>query len=142
MFTPSQQDVRRFFCDSFKKSHAREILTPIEAIAADWIHQHPEYEDVLSDLDTALEANYSVDEGKSNPFLHLSMHLSISEQISVDQPRGVRSAFQALARKLNSEHEAHHQIMECLGEMMWNSQRSGLPPDGEAYIEALRKRTS
>ncbi|QJQ05132.1 DUF1841 family protein [Undibacterium piscinae] len=142
MFTPSQQDVRRFFCDSFKKSHAREILTPIEAIAADWIHQHPEYEDVLSDLDTALEANYSVDEGKSNPFLHLSMHLSISEQISVDQPRGIRSAFQVLARKLNSEHEAHHQIMECLGEMMWNSQRSGLPPDGEAYIEALRKRAS
>jgi hypothetical protein len=142
MFTPSQQDVRRFFCDSFKKSHAREILTPIEVIAADWIHQHPEYEEVLSDLDTALEANYSIDEGKSNPFLHLSMHLSISEQISVDQPRGVRSAFQALARKLNSEHEAHHQMMECLGEMMWNSQRSGLPPDGEAYIEALRKRAS
>jgi hypothetical protein len=117
MFTPSQQDVRRFFCDSFKKSHAREILT-------------------------ALEADYSVDQGKSNPFLHLSMHLSISEQISVDQPRGVKHAFQILAKKLNSEHEAHHQMMECLGEMMWNSQRTSLPPDGEAYIEALRKRAS
>lgn len=142
MFTPSQQDVRRFFCDSFKKSHAREILTPIEAIAADWIHQHPEYDDILNNLEAALEANYSVDQGKSNPFLHLSMHLSISEQISVDQPRGVKLAFQILAKKLNSEHEAHHQMMECLGEMMWNSQRTGLPPDGEAYIEALRKRAS
>ncbi|AZP14213.1 DUF1841 family protein [Undibacterium parvum] len=142
MFTPSQQDVRRFFCDSFKKSHAREILTPLEAIAADWIHQHPEYDQILSNLEAALEADYSVDQGKGNPFLHLSMHLSISEQISVDQPRGVKHAFQILAKKLNSEHEAHHQMMECLGEMMWNSQRTSLPPDGEAYIEALRKRAS
>lgn len=139
MFTPSQQDVRRFFCETYRKSQAREILTPLEAIAADWIIQHPEYEQDLADLDIALDANYSVDEGKSNPFLHLSMHLSIAEQISVDQPRGVRTAFEILAHKLNSAHEAHHQIMECLGEMLWNSQRSGLPPDGVAYVEALRK---
>lgn len=139
MFTPSQQDVRKFFCETFRKTQAREILTPLEAIAADWISQHPEYEETLNDLNAALEANYSVDEGQSNPFLHLSMHLSIAEQISVDQPRGVRTAFEILARKLNSAHEAHHQIMECLGEMLWNSQRSGLPPDGVAYVEALRK---
>lgn len=139
MFTPSQHDVRKFFCETFRKSHAREILTPLEAIAADWISQHPEYESALNDLDAALEANYSVDQGQSNPFLHLSMHLSIAEQISVDQPRGVRTAFEILSHKLNSAHEAHHQIMECLGEMLWTSQRSGLPPDGEAYVEALRK---
>lgn len=139
MFTPSQQDVRKFFCETFRKSKAREILTPLEAIAADWISEHPEYEQALDDLNAALEANYSIDEGQSNPFLHLSMHLSIAEQISVDQPRGVRTAFEILAHKLNSAHEAHHQIMECLGEMLWNSQRSGLPPDGEAYVEALRK---
>ncbi|MDO8651202.1 MAG: DUF1841 family protein [Undibacterium sp.] len=141
MFTPSQQDVRRFFCETFRKFHAREILTPLEAIASDWINQHPEYDDVLQNPETALEANYSINEGNSNPFLHLSMHLSIAEQISVDQPRGVRAAFEILTNKFNSQHEAHHQIMECLGEMIWNSQRSGLPPDGEAYIEALRKRT-
>lgn len=141
MFTPSQQDVRRFFCETLRKFHAREILTPLEAIASDWINQHPEYDDVLQNLETALEENYSINEGNSNPFLHLSMHLSIAEQISVDQPRGVRAAFEILTNKFNSQHEAHHQIMECLGEMIWNSQRSGLPPDGEAYIEALRKRT-
>jgi hypothetical protein len=140
MFNPSQHDVRRFFCETFRKSHAREVLTPMEAIAADWISQHPEYHDTLADLESALEANYSVDAGQTNPFLHLSMHLSIAEQISVDQPPGVRAAFQTLAKKYNSEHEAHHQIMECLGEMIWNSQRTGLPPDGAAYIEALRKR--
>lgn len=142
MFTPSQQDVRRFFCETFRKSHANEILTPLEAIASDWIKQHSEYDEVLSDLDTSLYANYSMDQGNSNPFLHLSMHLSIAEQITVDQPRGVRAAFEILTKKLSSQHEAHHEIMECLGTMIWNSQRNGLPPDGEAYIEALKKRAS
>ncbi len=140
MFAPSQSDVRKFFCEAFRKSFANEILTPIEAIAADWIREHPEYDDTLRNLDQALTTNYSVDEGRTNPFLHLSMHLSISEQISVDQPKGIRGIFQALANKLNSEHEAQHQIMECLGEMMWVAQRNGTPPDGVAYIEALRKR--
>jgi len=73
-----------------QKIHAREILSPLEAIAADWISQHPEYNAALDDVEAALVANYSVDQGKSNPFLHLSMHLSIAEQISVDQPRGVK----------------------------------------------------
>ncbi|MBC3929413.1 MULTISPECIES: DUF1841 family protein [unclassified Undibacterium] len=140
MFNPSQQDVRRFFCETYRKNQAREILTPLEAIASDWIRQHPEYDETLHDAEEALQANYSVDQGQTNPFLHLSMHLSISEQISVDQPRGVKAAFQTLANKYNSEHEAHHQIMECLGEMIWNSQRTGLPPDGQAYIEALQQR--
>ncbi|MFZ6722259.1 DUF1841 family protein [Undibacterium sp. Ji49W] len=142
MFTPSQHDVRRFFCETFRKSRESLVLTPLEMIAADWISQHPEYAEALSDVEAALETDYSVDQGQTNPFLHLSMHLSIAEQISVDQPPGVRQAFQILARRNNSEHEAHHEIMECLGEMIWNSQRTGLPPDGQAYIDALKKRCS
>ncbi|MCH8620554.1 DUF1841 family protein [Undibacterium sp. TS12] len=142
MFTPSQHDVRRFFCETFRKSRENLVLTPLEIIASDWIRQHPEYDADLADVELALQANYSVDQGQTNPFLHLSMHLSIAEQISVDQPPGIRQAFQILARKHQSEHEAHHEIMECLGEMIWNSQRTGLPPDGQAYIEALKQRCS
>lgn len=140
MFTPSQHDVRRFFCETYRKQRANEILTPLEAIARDWIVQHPEYGDALSDTDVALAADYSVERGQSNPFLHLSMHLSIAEQISIDQPRGIRAAFTALAQRLGSEHDAHHQMMECLGEMIWASQRSGLPPDGDIYIECVKRR--
>lgn len=140
MFTPSQDDVRRFFCETWRKHDAREILTPLEAIARDWVMQHPEYTRDFSDAERALSANYSVEQGAPNPFLHLSMHLSIAEQISIDQPPGIRAAFQALARRLDSEHDAHHQIMECLGEMIWQSQRSGLPPDGATYIECVRRR--
>ncbi|MFX7879434.1 DUF1841 family protein, partial [Acinetobacter baumannii] len=71
-----------------------QVLTPLEAIARDWILQHPEYHDALRDVEEALAADYSIERGQSNPFLHLSMHLSITEQISIDQPPGIRGAFQ------------------------------------------------
>lgn len=140
MFTPSQHDVRRFFCETYRKLQANEVLTPLEAIARDWLLEHPEYAEDLADPEAALAKDYSVERGQSNPFLHLSMHLSIAEQISIDQPSGIRAAFSALAQRLGSEHDAHHEMMECLGEMIWNSQRSGLPPDGNTYIECIMRR--
>jgi hypothetical protein len=140
MFNPSKDDVRRFFCETWKKSVSGAVLTPLEAIACDWIRLHPEYENDLEDSDQALAADYDAAKGKSNPFLHLSMHLSIAEQLSVDQPPGIKEAHSTLATKLGSEHEAHHHIMECLGEMLWTSQRNGTPPDGLAYIECIKRR--
>ena len=114
----------------------------MDAIAADWITQHPEYHADLSDLDAALAAVFAVEDGKTNPFLHLAMHLSIAEQCAIDQPTGIRQAVGLLAARRNSLHEAHHEVMECLGEMVWTSQRSGLPPDGQAYIDAVRRRAT
>ncbi len=140
MFNPRQDDVRRFFCATYSKHRANQILTPLEAIARDWLLQHPEYDEAFSDVDAALAADYKVEGGKSNPFLHLSMHLSITEQISIDQPPGIRAAFTALAQRRGSEHEAHHEIMECLGEMIWSAQRNGTPPDGAAYVDCVRRR--
>jgi hypothetical protein len=139
MFNPSQDDVRRFFCETFRKYRNNQILTPLEAMARDWIIAHPEYEDILSNVDQALAANYS-QEQVHNPFLHLSMHLSINEQVSIDQPRGIRQACQALAQRKGSEHEAHHEIMECLGEMIWSAQRNGQAPDSAAYLDNIRRR--
>ncbi len=140
MFNPSKDEVRQFFCNTWKKSMQGEVLTPLEAIASDWIRQHPEYEHDLADTERALETDYRVDQGRSNPFLHLSMHLSIHEQISVDQPPGIRDACEALIKRLGSVHDAHHLIMECLGEMLWSAQRNGTPPDGETYIHCIRQR--
>lgn len=142
MFTPSQHDVRSFFCAAYRKHTAAAPLTPLEAVAADWIAQHPEHHSDLKNQDEALAAVFDVEGGKTNPFLHLSMHLSITEQVSIDQPRGIKAAFDALRAKRGSAHEAHHEVMECLGDMMWTSQRSGLPPDGEKYIECVRRRAS
>jgi hypothetical protein len=142
MFTPSQQDVRRFFCEAYRKQRAGGVLTPLEAIAADWIEAHPEYHGDLSDAEAALASSYAVEDGRTNPFLHLSMHLSISEQVSVDQPRGIRQAFELLAARRGSAHTAQHEVMECLGEMLWESQRSGRPPDGEAYVACVQRRAT
>ncbi len=142
MFQPSQHDVRRFFCDARRKQREALPLSAMEAMAADWIAEHPEYHDDLADVDTALAASYSVEEGRTNPFLHLSMHLSIAEQCGIDQPTGIRQAVSLLAARRNGLHQAHHEVMECLGEMIWANQRSGLPPDGPAYIEAVRRRAT
>ena len=142
MFQPSQHDVRRFFCEVFRKQRDGLPGTPIETLAAQWLVEHPEYHGELGDPDAALEARYAVEDGRTNPFLHLSMHLTIVEQCSIDQPRGIRDAVQRLATRRGSLHEAHHEVMECLGEMIWASQRSGLPPDGLAYIDAVRRRAT
>jgi uncharacterized protein HemX len=142
MFAPSQHDVRRFFCEAHRKRRAGLPLTPMETTAADWTEQHPEYHAELDDVEAALAAVYDVQAGRTNPFLHLSMHLSISEQVSIDQPRGIKQAYELLAAKRGSAHEAHHEVMECLGQMMWESQRSGQPPDGHKYIDCVRRRAT
>ncbi len=140
MFDPSQSDVRRFFCEAWRKHRAGEPITPLESIAIDWIDAHPEYHPDLESVDEALAARYDVEGGRSNPFLHLSMHLAISEQLSIDQPPGIRAAHETLARRLGSEHSAAHEIMECLGEVVWRAQRDGTAPDSAAYVECIRRR--
>jgi hypothetical protein len=140
MFNPSQTDVRQFFCATWRKFNVREILTPLEDIAARWMVEHPEYHTLLADEAAALAAHYPPVAGKTNPFLHLSMHLTISEQVQADQPRGIQAGYEVLRGKLGEVHAAHHEIMECLGEMLWAVQRHHTPPDGEQYVRCVQKR--
>ena len=125
IFNPTREEVRRFFCDTWQKRSDTQVLTPMEIIAGDWMQEHPEYHDLLSDPEKSLEQDYTPERGETNPFLHLSMHLSITEQISIDQPPGIREIAEKLTKKLGSEHQAQHAIMECLGQMMWEAQREG-----------------
>ena len=140
MFSPSQQDVRRFFCQVYAKLTQGRLVDPLEVLAGEWIGLHPEYHTLLADEESALSSQF--DESQGNPFLHLSMHLSISEQCSIDQPQGIRQAVELLAATRPHLHEAHHEVMECLGTMLWESQRSGRPPDGQAYIDAVQRRAT
>ena len=116
------------------------MVDPLETLAGEWVALHPEYHLLLSDETSALTHHF--DDSQGNPFLHLSMHLSISEQCSIDQPQGIRQAVELLAAKRNDLHEAQHEVMECLGTMLWESQRSGRPPDGQAYIDAVQRRAT
>ena len=142
MFQPSQNDVRRFFCEAYARDQIKAPLQPMQALAARWISEHPEYHAELANEAASLAAVYTVEEGRTNPFLHLSMHLSIEEQLAIDQPTGIRQAVELLAARRHSLHAAHHEVMDCLGEMIWASQRSGLPPNGLAYLEAVRRRAT
>lgn len=142
MFTPSQADVRRFFCTVYAKTQSNRPLEALETIASQWLAEHPEYHADFADAEAALEKMYDVEGGKTNPFLHLSMHLSISEQCSIDQPRGIRQAVELLTAKRDSLHDAHHEAMDCLGQMVWESQRAGRPPDGAAYIDCIQRRAT
>ncbi len=143
MFSPSQADVRRFFCAVHAKRLQQQPMEAIEMLAGQWIAEHPEYHAELSDVDAALARLGEPGSGTSeNPFLHLSMHLSISEQCSIDQPPGIRQAVELLAARRGDLHAAHHEVMECLGIMLWESQRAGRPPDGQAYIDQVRRRAT
>jgi len=146
MFNLSRDEVRRFFCDTWRKRRAGEVLSPLEATALKWVDVHPEYHALLDDAENAVTADFSVERGQGNPFLHLSMHLAIEEQLSIDQPPGIRAVFMQLAAHAGSEHEAVHEAMECLGRVLWESQRGVLPADtqaiNDAYVECLRRRAT
>ena len=142
LMQPSQADVRRFFCAVYAKAQSGQTLEAIETIASLWIDDHPEYHADLADADAALRKMLDAGDARSNPFLHLSMHLSISEQSSIDQPRGIRQAVELLTHRLNSLHDAHHAAMECLGQMIWESQRTGSPPDGDAYVACVQRQAT
>jgi hypothetical protein len=144
MFNPTRDDVRRFFCSAWAKQRSGQVVTPLEATALRWIEQHPEYHALLDDPENALAAEFTVEGGATNPFLHLTMHLALAEQLSIDQPPGVRDAFRNLAARTGSEHEAAHEAMECLGEVVWQAQRANLPADpaaiNAAYLDCLARR--
>jgi len=146
MFNPSRDDVRRFFCATWAKQRTGQVVTPLEAIAVRWIELHPEYHALLEDPERALAEDFTVERGVTNPFLHLSMHLALAEQLSIDQPPGIRAALERLAGRTGSEHTAAHEAMECLGEVVWRAQRSSLPADiaaiNAAYLECLARRAS
>lgn len=139
MFAPSREQVRRFFFDTWAKYRAGTPLQGLETMALEVILLHPEYHAVLEAPERSAEREYAPEMGQTNPFLHMSLHLAIEEQLSIDQPAGVRAAFEQALSKNDTRHDALHAALECLGEMVWKSQREGAPPDAQAYLECLRR---
>jgi len=140
MFNPSRADARDFFFASWRKYRDKAPLTALETLVVELISAHPEYHQVLENRDKYVDRDYRVEVGDTNPFLHLSMHLSIREQVSIDQPQGVRAAHMRLTEKLASSMEAEHIMMDCLAEMIWHAQRHKLAPDPALYLGCLAKK--
>ncbi len=140
MFNPSRDQARAFLFDTWEKHRSGAPLTPLETTALAILLEHPEYRAVLEDRSRYLDRDWHPEGGETNPFLHLAMHLAIEEQISIDQPPGIRAAVEALARRLDSTHEARHEVMDCLAEMIWQSQRHGAAFDNAVYLECIERR--
>lgn len=137
MYNPSREEVREMFFAAWRKYRAGEPLVGIETIALQVILLHPEYHEILDHPERSRDRDY-VDE--SNPFLHMSLHVALEEQLSIDQPPGIAAAWRRLLERWGERHEALHQALECLAETVWRAQRERAAPDAAAYLECLAAR--
>jgi hypothetical protein len=134
----NREQLREQFINAWEKFRNRAPLEGVEAALAEVIREHPEYHSLLDDRDRALTAEFPPEIGQSNPFMHMAMHLSIREQTAIDRPPGIR----AIHRRLSARHgalEAEHRMLECLAEVLWDSQRRGTEPDTAVYVDCLQR---
>ena len=138
LFGNSRDDLRRTWLQAWQRAEDGAVLTALETQLVTLVREHPEYHDWLRDGDAALQAEFSPQSGGGNPFLHLSMHLALREQVSTDRPRGIARIHARLAARGNA-HDAEHRMMEALGKALWEAQRAGRMPDERAYLENLER---
>lgn len=131
--------LRRTWLLAWQKALARQPLTALEAMLADVIQLHPEYQGLLEDPD-ALSRDWTPEGAQANPFLHMSLHVALAEGIAADRPAGLRAAYGRL-RRSQDRHDADHLLIECLAETLWEAERAGLPPDESAFLARVRRVT-
>ena len=134
----SRDEVRQVYLTVWRKLQAGELLEPMESLIAEVIELHPEYHALLEDSEAATHAEFSPEQGLTNPFLHMGMHIALREQAGSDRPPGVRALYQKLSAA-RGEHEAEHAMMECLGQALWSAQRDAVEPDLASYLDCLKK---
>jgi Domain of unknown function (DUF1841) len=139
MFNPSRDEARRFLAEAWAKYRAQAPLSDLEKIAAGLIGLHPEYHATFEQPERFAERDYAPEQGDVNPFLHLSLHLAVAEQLAIDQPPGIRAHFERLRAARGDEHAALHAVIDCLGEVIWQAQRQRTPPDAQVYLGCLER---
>lgn len=137
MFGQNRAQMRQFFSSSWNKRLAGENMEPLESLVAGIIEQHPEYQDAV--LSKNPEQDFSAEQGETNPFLHMGMHITLAEQLSTDRPPGIRTLHQKICAKKGNVHQAEHDMMECLGLVLWEAQRQNRQPDDQAYLDCLKR---
>lgn len=140
LFNPSRDEVRQFFFDAWAKYKQQHALTDLEKMAVAIMHMHPEYHPILDHPEQYLQQAYFPEMGETNPFLHMSLHLSIQEQISINQPIGITPAYGKLCTHYQEEHAAQHALLECLAETIWLAQRNQSGLDAAHYLQLIEQR--
>ena len=134
----NRDEIRQVYLNVWQKMQHKALLEPMEGIIADVIENHPEYQPLLQENDDIHQRDYSPDEGQTNPFLHMGMHIALREQAVADRPTGIKTVYQKLLKR-DGQHEAEHAMMECLGQALWQAQRDNQMPDDRAYLECLNR---
>ena len=138
IFGQDRDELRRMYVDAWQKRLDNRPMSPLETQIADVIAMHPEYQDDIAGGN--IDRDYTPDGGKSNPFLHMGLHLGIREQVATDRPAGIAGVYRGLTTKMGGDaHAAEHQMIECLAETLWEAQSANSAPDEQKYIERLRR---
>ena len=137
IFGSDRNELRQMYFDAWRKSKTGAMLSPLEAQIATVIEDHPEYQQLMTDA--VLDAAFTPEEGQTNPFLHMGLHLAIREQVATDRPPGIATLFNDLLIKTGDAHDAEHRALECLAETLWEAQSGNAMPDEAAYLERLRR---
>ncbi len=139
MFINSEADLlRQQYCDAWRLYEGGEPLTPLQEQLCAIIREHPEYQAELAADDKARARTYHPELGETNPFLHFGLHVAIREQISLDNPQGVKQVFTDLCQQTTDPHEAEHEMMLTLAESMHQVLQSGTAPDMAEYVRTLQ----
>ena len=139
MFGSDRQSIRRFFTTCRQKHLDNQPLEPLERLVVEVLLEHPEYNPLLSGSEEILDRDYQPEQGETNPFLHMGMHITLREQLAADRRVGIRELYRRLGQKVGDTHSAEHQLMECLGLVLWEAQRSNTMPDDKAYLDCVHK---
>jgi hypothetical protein len=140
LFNPSRDEVRKFFFEAWAKWRKKDVLTDLEKLGLHIMQMHPEYHPILDAPEHYKQIAYYPEMGETNPFLHMSLHLSVLEQISINQPIGITPIYHKLLLKYQNEHDAQHDILECLGETIWLAQRNQTGLDSEHYLTLVQQK--
>lgn len=139
LFGQDRGELRNMFFEAWRKRRSGEGLEPLERAIVEVVELHPEYHALLTDPERNLDRDYLPEGGETNPFLHMSLHIAVQEQLGTDRPAGIRELYQAMMQRLPDAHAVEHEIMECLMQMLWEAQRENRMPDEEAYLACLRR---
>ena len=137
IFGQDRAELRQMYADAWAKRCDNTPLSPLEAQIADVEAMHPEYQAGIAG--GQLDEDYAPDGGKTNPFLHMGLHLGVREQVSTNRPAGIRDVYDKVAARTGDPHAAEHAMIECLAETLWEAQSANQPPDERKYLERLRR---
>jgi hypothetical protein len=135
----TREQSRRVFIEVWRKHSSHSLLEPYEAQIVGVISEHPEYVPLIESGEAALAAQYTVEDGKVNPFLHMGAHLALRDQLATDRPAGIAEVYQRLARRLGDKHAAEHAMIEVLMLLLWEASTGRGMPDENIYLERLKR---